>query len=269
VIVTVANQKGGVGKTTTSVFLAHALAAATGAPCSLIDADPQASAATWAQRSAEAGHPLPVPVLAYPTNALAAVLPDTPHVVIDTPPAAPDILGAAIRLADLVLVPTSPSTLDLSRVQATVDAAVRAGIPAVVLLTRTRRTRSVGEAETTLRAAGLHVLNTHVPLREAVAMAFGHPVRELHGYDLVTAELLGALPEQPFSVEAVRARATASGVAVPEPMFTGARHAGPLPTVAVTPSPALTPMRAASIGPNDDELIARLKTSMARLAANA
>ena len=268
-IVTVANQKGGVGKTTTSVFLAHALAAATGAPCSLIDADPQASATSWAQRSAESGHPLPIPVLAYPTNALAAVLPDTPHVVIDTPPAAPDILGAAIRLADVVLVPTSPSTLDLSRVRATVDAAARTGVPAVVVLTRTRRTRSVGEADSGLRAAGLRVLNTHVPLREALAMAFGHPVRELHGYDLVTAELLGALPEQPFSVEAVRARVTGSGAAFSEPVLAGARHGGPLPTVAVAATPALTPVRAAAIGSNDDDLIARLKSSMARLAANA
>jgi hypothetical protein len=66
-------------------------------------------------------------------------------------------------------------------------------------------------------------------------MAFGQPVRSLHGYDLVAAELLGALPDQPYSVEAVRQR--------------------------VAP--------VASLGPNDDELIARLKTSMARLAAHA
>jgi hypothetical protein len=86
-----------------------------------------------------------------------------------------------------------------------------------------------------LRGAGLQLLRTHVPLREALAMAFGQPVRLLHGYDLVAAELLGALPEQPYSVEAVRQR--------------------------VAP--------VASLGPNDDELIARLKTSMARLAAHA
>jgi chromosome partitioning protein len=235
VIVTVANQKGGVGKTTTSVFLASALAAAMNAACSLIDADPQASATEWAQRAAAAGTPLSVPVLAGPTTRLAALLPQVPNVVIDTPPGEFNILVAAIRVADLVLVPTSASALDLSRVAATVEAATENGTPAVVLLTRTRRTRSVAVAEDSLRGAGLHVLRTHVPLREALAMAFGQPVRSLHGYDLVTAELLGALPEQPYSVEAVRQR--------------------------VSIAPAL--------GPDEDELIARLKTSMARLTAHA
>jgi chromosome partitioning protein len=242
VIVTVANQKGGVGKTTTSVFLAHALAQETSAPCSLIDADPQGSATEWARRAAAAGAPLAVQVVAAPTPRLAATLPQTPHVVIDTPPGDFDILSAAIRLADVVLVPTSASALDLSRVAATVETATDKGIPAVVLLTRTRRTRSITVAEDSLRSAGLQLLRTHVPLREALAMAFGQPVRSLHGYDLVTAELLGALPDQPYSVEAVRQRA-GSGTQRPAPV--------------------------ACVGPNDDELIARLKNSMARLAAHA
>src|SRR5947209_1106679 len=126
-IVVVANLKGGVGKTTSSMYLAHALSQATGDQCALIDSDPQGSATQWAKSAA-------------------------------------------------------------------------------VLLTRTRRTRSVAEAEGSLRTLGVHVLSTHVPLREAVAMGFGQRVRQLHGYDLVVAELLGALPVQPYSVEAVRQR---------------------------------------------------------------
>ena len=235
-IVAVANRKGGVGKTTTAVFLAHALAAATRAPSAVIDADPQGSAVEWARRAAESGLPLGVPVFAQPTSRL--VLPEAPNVVIDTPPGDLGIVASAIELAQLVLVPTSPSALDLSQVQVTAEAATRSGKPVAALLTRTRRTRSVAEAEESLRELGVPVLNTRIPLRESLAMAFGRPVRDLHGYDLVCSELLGRLADQPYSVAAVRERMAA-------PQARGVR----------------------TIGFDDDELMQRLKSSMARLTA--
>ena len=268
VLVTVANQKGGVGKTTSAVFLAHALVEATGARCTILDADPQSSAARWAELAAEAGRPLTVPVLSRPTPNLAENLPFTPHVVIDTPPADPEIVAAAIEVADLVLVPTSTSTLDLSRLQATIDLASRSGKPAAVLLTRTRRTRSVGATEDSLRSAGVRLLRTHIALREALAMGFGQPVRQLHGYELVTAELLDTLPEQPYSVEAVRQRAGhALGrhrqTSVPHPQWAGfGEHRAPRPA----PAPSTNPP---PVGLDDDELVQRLKASMARLANTA
>ena len=238
--VAVANRKGGVGKTTTAVFLAHALADATGSPGALVDADPQGSAMEWARRAADAGRGLAVPVFAQPTRRL--VLPEAPNVVIDTPPGDADIVAAAIDLADIVLVPTSPSALDLSQVQVAVETATRNGKPVAALLTRTRRTRSVAGAEESLQALGVPVLRTRIPLRESLAMAFGRPVRELHGYDLVSSELLGRLADRPYSVAAVRERAAAPPA--------------PQPSVQV-------------IGFGDDELMQRLRSSMARLTARA
>jgi chromosome partitioning protein len=259
VIVTVANRKGGVGKTTSSVLLAHALARAAGG-CVLIDADPQASATQWAQRVAGTGRVLEVPVLAQPTARLGAMLPDAANLVIDTPPAESPGVTAAIDRADVVLVPTSASALDMSQVQATVAAAARRGKPAVVLLTRTRRTRSVGEAEERLRAAGVRLLSTHIPLREEIAMAFGRPVRQLHGYELVTSELLGALPEQPYSVAAVTRRAAGRADAP--------RPARPRPVAFEEYRLPPAPPQPLPVGLGDDELIQRLKSSMARLAAS-
>jgi len=260
-LVTVANLKGGVGKTTTSVFLAHALAAATGERCAVIDADPQGSAAAWAKTAANAGRPLGVPVLAQPTTRLERMVSGAPYLVVDTPPAYSDALEAAIRVADFVVIPTSASAMDLSAIRATIDSARRLNRPAAVLLTRTRRVRSVGTAEHELRAEGVPVLGAHVPLREALAMAFGQPIRELHGYDLVAAEVL--------------TRAAAR----PRPTVDAATRAARVPAIQRRPLPARPPVidfshqRRDPSAPepvlfhDDDELILRLKRSMARLAA--
>ena len=234
-----ANGKGGVGKTTTAVYLAHALHDATGEACTLIDADPQASAARWARLAAGTGAPLQVTVRERPSTRLAALATTTRNVVIDTPPGDAEILAAAVGVADLVIVPTSPSALDVSVTLQTLDTVIASGTPSAALLTRTRRTRSVSGAEAELIDAGATVLRTHIPLREALAMAFGRPVGDLHGYDLATAEILGLLPEQPYSVSAVQERATrpaAGHRAVARPAFD-----------------------------HDDALIAQLRTSVARL----
>jgi chromosome partitioning protein len=269
VIVTVANRKGGVGKTTTAVFVAHALTEATGAPCTLVDADPLASATQWAGRAAASGSPLQV-VVRPPAARLSALATGAPNVVIDTPPDDSDVVAAAVALADIVVIPTSPSALDLSVVESTLALATGSRKPAVVLLTQTRRTRSVASAEKTLRDAGARLLQTHIPLREALAMAFGRPVRQLHGYDLALAELLGALPEQPYSVDAVRQRSARprSGVRQPislRPHLAAHPDGHRADHSAGTGAPQLA-LRAGAIGLGDDEIIERLKLSVARLA---
>lgn len=251
-IVTVANLKGGVGKTTTSVFLAHALAAATGERCAVVDADPQGSATAWAKAVAGTGRAFAVPVLAQPTSRLERMVRSEPYLVIDTPPAYSDALEAAIRVADFVVIPTSPSAMDLSAIRATIEAARRVDRPAAVLLTRTRRVRSVGTAGEELRAEGVPVLGAQVPLREALAMAFGRPIRELHGYDLVAAEVL--------SLAAVRSLPPAVP-AIP-------RRPRPSRPVIAIPEPARNPSTPTTGGFDDDELVRRLQRSMARLAAS-
>lgn len=61
--------------------------------------------------------------------------------------------------------------------------------PFAMLLTKVRRgTRSVGSVRQALVGMGVPVLAAEVPLREALALAFGQPVTRLGPYEPVVAE---------------------------------------------------------------------------------
>ena len=184
-IVTVANVKGGVSKTTTSLYLAHALKA------TLVDADSQGSAIGWSEAAQAAGTPLEFPVVSLPTPRLAERLPLARHIVIDTPPGDLKIIRAAVAAADVVLIPTGATALDLIRVWHTLDIARESGTRAVVLLCRVRaNTRAPQEAVEALKDENVTVLATRIPLREALAFAYGEPIGADYGYADAAAELL-------------------------------------------------------------------------------
>lgn len=120
-IISIQNQKGGVGKTTLSVHIAHALAL-KGEPVLLVDADPQGSARDWA--AAREGGPLfPVIGLDRPVihKELPALARDYKHVVIDGPPRVSELARSAIIAADLVVVPVQPSPYDVWAAQEVVN----------------------------------------------------------------------------------------------------------------------------------------------------
>lgn len=191
--VAVANLKGGTGKTTTAVFLAHGLAGH--GSTLLVDADPQGSALSWSETAGE----LPFPTISLPVNhlhrQLESVAASYDHVVIDTPPGHPAITASAMRAVDLVLVSVQPAILDLDRIDATLelarDAAVlNDGLRVRVLLTRVRAgTRSRRDIREILAEDGLDVVEVEIPQREAIGLAGGTRLDDLGTYQLLLDEI--------------------------------------------------------------------------------
>lgn len=120
-IISVQNQKGGVGKTTLAVHICHALAI-RGALVLLVDADPQGSARDWVA-AREEQPPFQVVGLDRPTihRDLPAMLKNYDHVVIDGPPRVTDLARSAIIAADLVLIPVQPSPYDVWAAQEVIN----------------------------------------------------------------------------------------------------------------------------------------------------
>jgi chromosome partitioning protein len=121
-IITIANQKGGCGKTTVTMTLAGALAA-QGVRVLVVDADRQGSALTWsANAPGEKPFPARVMNLAMAGKALGAevrkFLDDADVILVDCPPAVDSPLPLqALVISDLLLVPLLPSPTDFAAAQ--------------------------------------------------------------------------------------------------------------------------------------------------------
>ncbi len=120
-IISVLNQKGGVGKTTLAVHIAMGLAR-QGERILLVDADPQGSALDWAAMRSIDAH---FPVVGLPKPSLHRELPklasDYSTIVIDGPPRVNDVARSAILASDLVLIPVQPSPYDVWAAKEIID----------------------------------------------------------------------------------------------------------------------------------------------------
>ena len=140
-ILTIAQQKGGAGKSTLAAHLALAWALKRKS-VALVDIDPQQSLAAWYdQREITLGADQTQITFASATGWRAAGVVEKlakthDYVLIDSPPHADTDARVAVRAADLVLVPVQPSPLDVWAALPTLEMAVKEKSAVLLVLNR-------------------------------------------------------------------------------------------------------------------------------------
>ena len=178
----IASQKGGVGKTTLAAHLAVAATKSGAGPVALLDTDPQGSLAEWwNQRTEPEPHFTTSKLEGIGTHLAALAAAGYQLIIIDTPPAVSATIRTVVAQADLVLIPTRPSPIDLRAVGATVGLAdAEKKRMTFVINGAANRAKITGEAAVALSQHGT-VAPTVVYQRTvfASAMTDGHTAQEI------------------------------------------------------------------------------------------
>ncbi len=216
-VITIAQQKGGAGKTTLAANLAALWSASR--RVALLDIDPQRSLSRWLSLRRDN---LPAaPAIAFSDASgwrLAAELErlakEADVLIVDTPPQIDSDAGRAIRAASLVLIPVQPSMPDLWAADGTLELAAKERTPVAILLNRApakSKLRSAVEAE--IAASKLTLMASVLGNRSAYAQAFaqGMGVAEAQPRSLAAAEITSLAEEVERLAEVTQAAKPQAG----------------------------------------------------------
>ncbi|MEW6020217.1 MAG: ParA family protein [Pseudomonadota bacterium] len=209
--ISVISRKGGAGKTTVAVNLAAALREA-GEKALLADADPLRSSSEALKAARHDAHVVETSASKLFTLANASRRSGGEMLVIDTPASPEADIVAAIKVADLCLVVTRPTYLDIAAALKTLELLRQLRAPGMIVLNQCppprqgREPRLVAGAMEALRFGGLPVAGTPLRNRQAYqsALAAGQGVVEWEPQGLAAREMrdlgglvLGSLRRQP------------------------------------------------------------------------
>jgi chromosome partitioning protein len=173
-VLTIAQQKGGAGKTTLAAQLAVAWSR-RGLKVAALDIDPQGSLMKWHEVRTASGRDGAGPEVSkiggWRVPAEVDRLRKTNDlVIVDSPPHADTEAKIAVRSADLVLVPVQPSSMDVWATGQTLTLAVAERVPALVVLNRVpARAKLVETARAMLLEEDMPVADIFVGNRVAFA----------------------------------------------------------------------------------------------------
>jgi len=207
-IITIAQQKGGAGKTTLAVNLAIAFARQN-LRVAILDTDPQGSLGRWfitrREKIGDAGLDFATASawgVGYECEKLSKT---NDIVIIDTPPKVDSDLKPALREADLILVPVGSSHMDLWATDGVLDLAQRVGKSCVIVLNRvksgTRLAEGVANAAAELSA---EIATARLGQRVVYAETLGLGLSALEAgksaasteVDALAAEIMVRLPQK-------------------------------------------------------------------------
>lgn len=186
-VITIAQQKGGAGKTTLAAHLAVALTRGN-KKVAVVDIDPQQSLSQWYRLREErlgdaAAGVLVSPIKGWRTrNEVEKLAAAHDVVLIDSPPHAETEARVAVRVADLVVIPVQPSPMDVWATRPTLELAAAEKVPVLLVLNRVPpRANLTGEMLAELQGFGARIARARIGNRIVFASALseGRSVGEI------------------------------------------------------------------------------------------
>jgi chromosome partitioning protein len=198
VVITVAQQKGGTGKTTLAANIAAALAPSR--RVALLDIDPQHSLTHWNELRPATAAKLTFSEISgwRVTGELDRLKASHDIVVIDSPPQIDTDARLAIRGANVVLIPVQPSAPDIWAAEGTLKLAAAEKRRAAIVLNRVPSSGKLRETMTAkLKAEGKPLMTAAIGNRTGFASAFaeGLAVTETAPRSIAANELRALLNE--------------------------------------------------------------------------
>ena len=178
-VITIAQQKGGTGKTTLAVHLALAFTNYHNFKVAIIDTDPQGSLGKWFMIREE--KKLSNDNLTFKTASLwgaqyesKALKKDHDIVIIDTPPKIESDARPSIEAADLVLIPMAASHVDFWATGAIVEIAKKANKKILIQINRAnQRSKLISKTNDFIKSLNLSATKTIIGNRQIFASSMG------------------------------------------------------------------------------------------------
>jgi len=178
-VITIAQQKGGTGKTTLAVHLALAFIKYHNLKVAIIDTDPQGSLGKWFMIRSE--KKISNQNLTFKTASLwgaqyesKILKQDHDIVIIDTPPKIESDARPAIEAANLVLIPVAPSHVDFWATESIIEIAKKAKRKILIQINRANhRSKLISKTHEYIKSINISATKTLIGHRQIFITSMG------------------------------------------------------------------------------------------------